>query len=44
MANSDELGFEDRETAMMIQKNKKDMNAVNKVEYIDEMTQAKKAF
>lgn len=36
MTNSDELGFEDRETAMMIQKNKKDnAHATNKVEYID---------
>lgn len=45
IANSDELGFEDRETAMMIQKNtgagKKDNNAgaggagTGKMEYLD---------
>lgn len=46
IANSDELGYEDRETAMIVQKNKKDQIAQNsggaKVEYLDEMTQAKK--
>lgn len=48
IANSDELMVEDREAAMIMQKNQPGHNRAtqgpSKVESLDEMTQAKRAF